>query len=59
MPDYDIKKPCRPDGNTYRDSGTVTLTERQARYLVLSGHLAEVIKEAPAKAATKPTAKSK
>ncbi|BCS94616.1 hypothetical protein DSLASN_02480 [Desulfoluna limicola] len=49
MPDYDIKKPCRPDGNTYRESGTVTLTERQARYLVLSGHLAEVTPQKKAK----------
>lgn len=44
MPDYNINKPCRPDGLEYRTKGKVSLTERQAKYLVLSGHLVPDIK---------------
>ena len=49
MPEYEIKKPCRPDGNLLRDSGTVKLTEHQAKYLLLNGSIEPKTKKAQAK----------
>lgn len=57
MPDHGLPKPCRPGGSTNRDSGTVTLTDGQARCLVLSGHLTEVAQGSPAPEASKPNRK--
>jgi len=39
MPEYIVQKPCRPDGRVHRTEGEVTLTEAQAKYLLLSGHI--------------------
>ncbi|MCG8637055.1 MAG: hypothetical protein MI863_24695 [Desulfobacterales bacterium] len=39
MPSYTVEKPCRPDGVTYMTEGDVKLTQRQAKYLLISGHL--------------------
>lgn len=53
METYIVKKPCRPDGVTYMTEGEIPLTTRQAKYLLLSGHLA------PKAASTQKTAASK
>lgn len=53
MPDYTVEKPCRPDGVTYMTEREIRLTKRQAKYLLLSGHLA------PKAASTKKTATPK
>ncbi len=54
MPDYTVQKGCRP-GVEYKAPGEdVTLTEGQAKYLVMSGHLklktADTKTQKPAKA---------
>ncbi|MCP3942236.1 MAG: hypothetical protein GY710_12220 [Desulfobacteraceae bacterium] len=54
MPDFIVKKPCRPDGIKYRTDGTVTLTQRQAKYLVLSGHLEPELLEPKVQKTAKP-----
>lgn len=54
--DYRIITPCRPDGITYMEEGTVALTDSQAKYLVMDGHIEPVTKKTgtsrPAKAKT-------
>ncbi len=45
--EYTVKKPCRPVAEPKVPGDEVSITERQAKYLVMSGHL-EL--KAPAKA---------
>ena len=39
MPDYTVEKPCRPNVEYKAPGDEVTLTEGQAKYLLMSGHL--------------------
>jgi hypothetical protein len=56
MPDYTVKKPCRPNIEYKTPGDEVSLTPAQAKYLLMSGHLT-LKKQEPKPEESKPPVK--